>query len=110
MSLRHEGYAVGDRIKAFDHQPREGAPDRYIVGTIIEVVAESVGWAHYRVKVEEDTLYSGDTARKIVNVPMEVHFDEWGGRISYAAPTGPTNNTQRLIILGYANEEWSSWR
>lgn len=82
-ALKFEGFAIGDRIKAFDFEPRPGRKDRYVVGRIIEVVrngSENLPFAHYWIRVERDTSYTDELRRKYVAVPMETTFD-YDGRV-----------------------------
>lgn len=80
--LMFEGFEVGDRIRAFDFEPCEGRPDRYIEGKILEVDRDggAVGYAHYVVEVELDTS-APPGARLAVLVPMQTLFD-YAGRVT----------------------------
>lgn len=73
MSLKFEGVAkVGDRIKAFDHQPIEGRPEIYITGQIRET-ALNCGAKCFVVVCDYDT--HSDRVGQDVYVPMETSFD-----------------------------------
>lgn len=78
--LKYENFAVGDYIRAYDFEPVENRPARYIEGFIVG--RQTVHGARcYTVEVERDTLSNREAA--YVNVPMETTFD-YDGRVVYA--------------------------
>ena len=78
----HEGYTVGDRIRAYDFKPMSDRPDCYIEGVITAVDSEGAdqGFAAYVVDVTLDTLYE-EGGRTQVYVPLEVSIFEYNERI-----------------------------
>ena len=72
-------FKVGDLIKAYDHEPAPGRDEKYIVGQIVKVDAESKtqpGAMGYHVEVEQDTLFTKNSRiGKTVFVPYEVAMD-----------------------------------
>ena len=93
-ALKFQGkYKEGDKIKAYDFKPGvPGRPDRFIIGTVIKVDAESVsqpGALGYHVKVETDmprekeSAGAGNRKGKTIFVPYEMGMD-YDERISPA--------------------------
>ncbi len=85
-ALKFQGkYKEGDKIKAYDFEPMPGRPDRFIIGTVTKVDAESQsqpGALGYHVKVEKDEG-SGKRMGKTMFVPYEMGMD-YDDRISSA--------------------------
>lgn len=83
-TYKHEGFEVGDLIKAFDFEPLKGRPDRYVVGTVAEVNRtgnEIAEYAHYVI----DCVYDTTAANRIgerVYVPMEVFAFDYDNRVT----------------------------
>ena len=77
-ALKFQGkYKEGDKIKAYDFEPMPGRPDRFIIGTVTKVDAESQsqpGALGYHVKVEKDEG-SGKRMGKTMFVPYEMGMD-----------------------------------
>lgn len=83
--LKFENVAeVGNKIKAYDFQPRDGRPDYFLVGTVTNKGMTPLGFAGYTVTVTESPEH---TVREGIEmfVPFEVMFDEWDGRVSLVA-------------------------
>lgn len=73
---------VGDRVRCWDFEEREGVRSRFIVGTISEIFA---GMIH--VDVEIDTVfYNGE--RTQIRTPLEMAFGDWDYRIELAPRSG----------------------
>ena len=72
-------FKQGDMIKAYDHQPMDGRDEKFIVGKITKVDAESKtqpGVMGYHVAVEQDSLFKTNSRiGKTVFVPYEVGID-----------------------------------
>ena len=85
-ALKFQGkYKEGDKIKAYDFEPMPGRPDRFIIGAVTKVDAESKsqpGALGYHVKVEKDEG-SGKRIGKTMFVPYEMGMD-YDDRISSA--------------------------
>lgn len=83
------GFTVGQSIKAFDHAPMEGRPDRFLVGTVEQVnddPADRFGgrdYAHYVVRVTQDATFGPDHNRVGLQayIPMQSSMD-YDGRVS----------------------------
>lgn len=90
--LKFEGFTVGQRIRAYDFEPRDGATDRYVIGVILavmtpdQVAAAGVdgAFAAYKIKVDTDTVF--DQPREVLYVPLEVSIFEWDGRVTLVPP------------------------
>lgn len=76
MGLKFEDVAnIGDKIKAYDFQPRRARENRFVVGTVIDKGFDDHMHAYiYKVRVEEDTLFP-ENPRSVVGVPFEILFD-----------------------------------
>ena len=85
-ALKFQGkFKEGDKIKAYDFEPMPGRPDRFIIGAVTKVDAESKsqpGALGYHVKVEKDEG-SGKRIGKTMFVPYEMGMD-YDDRISSA--------------------------
>lgn len=79
--LKFEGkFSVGDRIRAYDFEPRVGVPDRFVEGVITEVGNDFNGVAGYVVKVDVDSVFTKNPREEII-APYECLFMEFDGRI-----------------------------
>ncbi len=82
-------FKVGEKIKAYDFQPMPDRDDRYVVGTIIKVDAQSIsqpGALGYHIKVEQDEP-SGRRVGQTIFVPYETEHDH-DNRVSVAEGMG----------------------
>ena len=78
--LKFEGkFIVGDYVRAYDFQPMEGYPERFVEGFITEV--NDFG---YVIEVSNDTVFT-DNPRPEIVAPYEVFFMEFDNRISKVA-------------------------
>ncbi len=78
-ALQFEGFLPGQKIRAYDFEPRPEIGARYVEGTIVDTRKEQ-GARGYLIEVTKDTMYAkGDRTR--VFVPHEVAFAEWAGRV-----------------------------
>lgn len=71
----HEGYKVGQLIKAFDFKPRPDTKDYFKIGYIVEVNrngTELAPYAHYKLWSGDDDIY----------VPMQVSMLEYEERVT----------------------------
>lgn len=83
--LKFEGqFKLGDRIKAFDFEPMEGRPDRFVVGQVTAIGYVADGYKAYTIRVEEDSTAEGLYSREghDVFVPMEVSIFEYDNRVT----------------------------
>ena len=82
--LKFENVAeVGDSIKAYDFQPIDGRPDRFLVGTVTSKGKTPLGFAGYTVTVTESSI--PNRVGEEMLVPFGMVFDEWDGRVSKVA-------------------------
>lgn len=82
--LKFENVAeVGDSVKAYDFQPRDGYPDRFLVGKVTAKGKTPLGFAGYTVTVTESTI--PNRVGEEMFVPFGMVFDEWDGRVSKVA-------------------------
>lgn len=75
--LKFEGVAeVGDKIRAYDFEPMEGRPDRYIEGVVREVVqwVRAGGYKAYDIVLTYDSM-GGRPIGTAIYVPMEIGMD-----------------------------------
>jgi len=77
--LKFEGLKVGQVIKAFDFKPMEGCFDRFVQGTIVEIMFHQMVKC-YKIISEQD--WFEDRIGQEVFVPMEVTFLEYDNRIT----------------------------
>lgn len=83
MSFKYQNVAqVGDRIRSYDFR---GCDDCYIEGEVIGIDLEGkCGCAAFNIVVDKD-VWDGENSEIRMgmkyNVPMEVSFLEWEGRI-----------------------------
>ena len=83
--LKFENVAeVGNKIKAYDFQPMEGRPDRFLVGIVTNKGKTPLGFAGYTVTVTESAGYAERVGLEMF-VPFGMVFDEWDGRVSLVA-------------------------
>jgi len=80
--LKFEGIPVGTRIRAYDFEPMEGRPERYVEGVIIESLMTPERYAAYKIFADSDSCAHvnkhGDEWSRVneaVYVPHEVTFD-----------------------------------
>lgn len=81
-TLKHENVAeIGDSIKAYDFQPREGHPEYFLIGKVTAKGKTKAGFAGYTVTVTESPEH---TVREGIEmyVPFEMFFDEWDARVT----------------------------
>lgn len=79
--LKFENLAeVGNKIKAYDFEPMEGRPDRYLIGTVTAKGKTPLGFAGYTVTVTESSI--PNRVGEEMLVPFGMVFDEWDGRVS----------------------------
>ena len=88
--LKHEGFKVGQTIKAFDFQPRKEGRECFVEGQIEDVNPEgdrNYPFGHYRILCSRDVI-AGEEIQGIesrvgltVIVPMETSITEWDGRV-----------------------------
>jgi len=82
--LKFENVAeVGDSVKAYDFQPMEGRPDRFLVGKVTAKGKTPLGFAGYTVTVTESSI--PNRVGEEMFVPFGMVFDEWEGRVSKVA-------------------------
>ena len=85
--LMYEGVAkVGDRIHAYDYEPRPGAADVYVEATVREVDTKMNGQMGYLVRVERDMFGNKPVLGECRNgmdifVPYQVLDFDWEGRV-----------------------------
>jgi len=96
--LKFEGFQIGDRIQAYDFEPRDGCEDRYVIGTIVGFYDEL--YKAYRVKVEDDTV-AEPGVREVVLVPFEITFD-YDNRVQLLEPICP--NCRNSAFDGLADQ------
>lgn len=83
--LKYENVAeVGDIVKAYDFEPMEGRPDRYLVGTVTSKGKTPNGFAGYTVTVTESPAME-DRVGLEMYVPMEMMGFDWDNRVSKVA-------------------------
>jgi len=83
--LKFENIAeVGDTIKAYDFQPREGLPDYFLVGKVTAKGKTPLGFAGYTVTVTESPEHDVRVGLEMF-VPFGIDFLEWDGRVSKVA-------------------------
>ena len=90
MILDYEGFQVGTRIQAFDHEPMEGRRDRFAIGTILESNPDGDDerpFGYYLVDVEIDVTFSKNGGRDKIIVPMMTAPLEYRGRIKLVTVT-----------------------
>lgn len=87
--LKYEHIGPGARVRAYDHQPREGVNEKYVEGQVLRHdVMPSCGAKALVVQCDTDTTwpsenYQGHTYTREgqeVFVPMETS-DEYNGRV-----------------------------
>lgn len=73
---------VGDLIKAYDFKPREGRPDYYLIGEVIDKGVTKADFTGYTVKVLESPQHKARVGLEMY-IPYEIPFecDEWDTRI-----------------------------
>lgn len=84
--LKYEGmFAVGERVRAYDFEPREGLPENYIEGVVSRVLPamnNETGFACYVVVPYKDSVFvKNSRVGEDVYVPFEVCFLEYENRI-----------------------------
>src|SRR5205814_1350647 len=88
MPLKFEGLAkVGDKIRAYDHQPRDtNSKHYYVEGFVLDANAEYPieKYKCYLIGCYKDTVYRPYQSRvgERVYVPFELGFFEWDDRVS----------------------------
>ena len=82
--LKFENLAeVGNKIKAYDFQPREGHREHFLEGIVVNKGKTPFGFAAYHVLVTESTI--PNRVGEEMLVPFGMVFDEWDGRVSLVA-------------------------
>ena len=82
--LKFENVAeVGNKIKAYDFQPREGHPDRFLIGIVVNKGMTPLGFGGYSVTVTESSI--PNRVGEEMLVPFEMFFDEFDSRVSLVA-------------------------
>ncbi len=90
MALKYEHIQPGTRIRAHDHQPREGVSLKYVEGTVVEHgQMHSCDAKALVIDCEVDTTwgsegYGGKSYTRVggrVHVPMQLAYDEYDGRV-----------------------------
>ncbi len=77
----------GDKIKAFDHQPREDRKDLYVEGVVTEVEKNC-----YHIDVTKDTIFpKGHRTKVIVPKPGFIMFGDYDGRVTKIEQENNTN-------------------
>lgn len=118
-ALKFAGFTEGDTIRAYDFEPIEGRPERYIEGKITNVLTaddmQKMGrepFACYVVRVEIDTCAPKGT-RELVFVPHETSMD-YDGRVRKIEREHGID-AARLVQFGRAvlkilaeREQWSA--
>lgn len=85
--FKHEGFKVGQIIKAYDFEPMPDRGDCYIEGRIKEVHSDPTSYseyAHYVVEVTKRVFDGAEVSRRVGEealVPMETLFD-YDGRVT----------------------------
>ena len=74
---------VGDTIKAYDFEPMDDRPDRFLVGTVTSKGKTPLGFDGYTVTVTESSI--PNRVGEEMLVPFGMMFDEWDGRVSKVA-------------------------
>lgn len=77
-------FKIGDKIKAYDFEPSPGRPDRFVIGTVIKVDAESEsqpGALGYHIKVDDEEP-KRDRIGKTVFIPYEMSGMEYDNRVT----------------------------
>lgn len=97
---------IGDRVRAWDHEEREGVRPMFIVGTISEIQDDMIV-----VDVELDTVFEKG-ARTQIRTPIEMIFGDWDKRIELA-PTSKKILTAKegdkiVFWTGQAGQAWKS--
>jgi hypothetical protein len=91
--FKHEGFQVGQTIKAFDFPPLPDRGDCFVEAKIIQVHADDNGtpttrFAHYVVQVTRDVFEGIDQQDEHTRIgrtyaiPMQMEFMEFDGRIT----------------------------
>ena len=82
MTFKHQGYQVGEFIRAYDFKPMSDREDLFVEGEIVrsDLGTREVPFAHYVIRVTKDTAYP-EEPREEVYVPMEVSFLEYDNRV-----------------------------
>ena len=79
-TLKFENIAgIDDIIRAYDFQPMEGRPTRYVEG-IVEGIVDNIGYRAFKIFCTFDT--EDYRQGKTVFVPLEVSFSEFDARVS----------------------------
>ena len=82
--LKFENVAeVGNKIKAYDFEPMEGRPDRFLVGVVTNKGKTPLGFAGYTVSVTESSI--PNRVGEEMFVPFGIAFDDWDDRVSKVA-------------------------
>ena len=82
--LKFENVAeVGNKIKAYDFEPMEGRPDRFLVGVVTNKGKTPLGFAGYTVSVTESSI--PNRVGEEMFVPFGIMFDDWDDRVSKVA-------------------------
>ena len=105
MKTRNE-LKIGDRVRAWDHEEREGVRPMFIVGQIVELEDDMIV-----VDVEIDTVFPKN-ARTQIRTPLNMIFGDWDKRIEFA-PTSKKILTARdgdkiVFWTGQAGQAWKS--
>ena len=82
--LKFENVAeVGNKIKAYDFEPMEGRPDRFLVGVVTNKGKTPLGFAGYTVSVTESSI--PNRVGEEMFVPFGIMFNDWDDRVSKVA-------------------------
>lgn len=81
MKTRNE-LKIGDRVRAWDHEQREGVRPMFIVGPIVDIFEDMIV-----VDVELDTVFPKGS-RTQIQTPIEMIFGDWDKRIEFAPRSG----------------------
>ena len=90
---------IGDRVRAWDHEEREGVRAMFVVGTITEIEDDMI-----LVDVEIDTVFEKG-ARTQIRTPLEMIFGDWDKRIELA----PKTNRSAILISRDGNGDVVFW-
>ena len=80
--LKYENVAeVGEVIKAYDFEPMQGRPDRFLIGRVTAKGKTPMGFAGYTVTVTESPEHEARVGVEMY-VPMEMMGFDWDNRVS----------------------------
>ena len=73
---------VGEVIKAYDFEPMQGRPDRFLIGEVTAKGKTPMGFAGYTVNVTESPYPLSDRVGDEMYVPFGIMGFDWDNRVS----------------------------